>query len=404
MESLAKLKPDFYKEFKDKNSGLSAFVVIDRCVNGFATGGIRMAGEVTLEEIANLAHEMTMKFAFLNIKKDGAKAGIVAHPKMDREKKKELCLAFGREIRGLIKEGKYSPGEDLGINSEDLSNIFLGAGINYLASKEIDSGYFTALTVFLTAEELLKHKGEMLKGLSVTIEGFGKVGEKAAKLFSNAGSKIIGISTLSGGLFDPNGLDIQRLCSLKKEYGDSLVNFYPKGERGATKDLILQKTDLLIPGARADCINLENINQIKARIIIPISNIAATEAVEHQLFEKGITYIPGFVSNCGGILSYFLNEGGFDKGEVEKMIREGFSFKIKKILKETNRQKAFSEVARRLIAANLGNMSRENKLPRVKKAGVKRLGWFAHRKLKGTPIGFIFRPFARQYLRTKIFS
>lgn len=73
MESFLELKPSFHKEIRDERTGLRGFVVIDKNIHGSATGGIRFAADVTLDEVANLAREMTLKFAFLNIKKDGGK-------------------------------------------------------------------------------------------------------------------------------------------------------------------------------------------------------------------------------------------------------------------------------------------------------------------------------------------
>ena len=406
MEPISKLKPDFCREIKDENLGLVGFVVIDRLLNGFAIGGVRMAEGLTLEEVANLAHEMTLKFAFLNIKKDGAKAGIVAPPALTKQKKAKLCEAFGKSISDLIREEKYSPGEDLGISSEDLSNILLGAGIDYSKYKnEIRSEYFTALTVFLSAQELLIQKGLTIKGLSVIIEGFGKVGEQTARLFSKAGAKIIGISTLAGALFDNDGLDIEKICYLKKTHGDMLIDYYQKDKRIDRSCLLLQKTDILIPGARPDSINFENINEIKAGIIVPIANIAATEAIEHMLFERGIIYIPGFVSNCGGVLADFLEEQGFNNNEVENIIRNGFPQKLKKLLEKTNNsKKAISDVAREKAFENIKHIELDNKTPKIKKIGIGRIGWFIYKRLTRIHLSWFLKPFARQYIIKRLFQ
>jgi len=406
MESLDTLKPEFYKEIKDKDIGLVGFVVIDRLLNGFAIGGVRMAEGLTMEEVANLAHEMALKFAFLNIKKDGAKAGIVAPPTLTKEKKAKLCKAFGKSISDLIKEGKYSPGEDLGINSEDLSNILLGAGVDYSKyNNEINSAYFTALTVFLSAQELLILKGLTINGLSVIIEGFGKAGEKTAKLFSKAGAKIIGISTLTGALFDNDGLDIDRICNLKKTHGDMLIDFYQKDKKFDRSCLLLQKTDILIPGARPDSINNENIDKILASFIVTIANNAATKAIEQALFERAVIYIPGFASNCGGVLADFLDSRGFNNNEIESIIRNGFPQKIRKALKNTSdNRRPVSDVVREVAAKNMDNIERENKTPKIKKLGIKRLIWFTFNKLTRIKLGWILKPFAKRYISEKLFD
>jgi len=405
MEPLSKLKPEFFREFKDEKAGLTAFLVIDKHISGFATGGIRMTENLTMEEIANLAHEMMLKFAFLNIKKDGAKAGIVAPPALTKQKKAELCEAFGRLIKDLVLNKTYSPGEDLGINSEDFSFVLKGAGISHSKSSQaIKSEYFTALTVFLSARELFKHNGRSLKGVSVVIEGFGKVGEQAAILFSEAGAKIIGISTIYGALFDGDGLDIDKVCQLKKMHGDMLIDFYRKDKRIDRGSLFLQKTDILIPGARPDSINMENIGQIQADVVVPIANIAATEAVEHKLFEKGMTYIPGFVSNCGGILSFFLDENGLNADEVETIIRAGFPQKLTRLFKKADvDKKAISVVMREEAFGNIKQIERDNKASKIKKICMGRLVLFIYRKFTRIRMGWICKPFARRYISRRLF-
>jgi len=406
MEPISKLKPEFCREFKDRETGLTGFVVIDRHLNGFATGGVRMSEGVTMEEVANLAHEMALKFALLNIKKDGAKSGIIAPPALTKEKKTELCAAFGRSISSLMTEKKYFPGEDLGINSADLSNILSGAGIDHIKEKNgIQSGYFTALTVFLSTQELLSQKGLEMKGVSVIIEGFGKVGEQAARLFTEAGARIIGISTLSGALFDKDGLDVEELCRLKKRDGDNLVDSYNKGKKMDPRSLFLQRTDILIPGACPDSINLVNIDEIQAGVIVPIANITATESIEHMLFEKGITYIPGFVSNSGGVLAYFISEQGFTNDEVEDIIKRCFRQKLRRIWQKANDNKeAFSCAARLAAAENIKYIELDNNIPKIKKLGIGRIGWFLYKRLTRLRLGWLLKPFARLYITKRIFQ
>jgi glutamate dehydrogenase/leucine dehydrogenase len=287
VEPLVKLKPDFYKEINDPSVDLKGFVVIDKQINGCATGGIRMAEEVTLEEVANLAHEMTLKYGFLNIKKDGAKAGIVAPPGITQQKKKVICMAFGKAIQNLLKDNKYSPGEDLGINAQDLTDMLSGAGIYYAPDgHEINSAYFTALTVYLSVKELLQSQGSMIEGTSIIIEGFGKVGSYAARMFLRTKTRIIGISTQYGALFDEHGLAIEEIFRLKEQHGDSFIHFYRQDKRIKKEDLLLQRSDILIPGARPDCINPENVRALQAKNIVPIANIPATEEMEQELFKK----------------------------------------------------------------------------------------------------------------------
>lgn len=404
MKPFSALNPEYHLEINDKTSGLKGYVVIDRNLNGIATGGIRMADDVTMEEVANLARAMTLKFAFLNIKKDGAKAGICASPLLTPDKKKEICFAFGKAISHLLNEGRYYPGEDLGINSRDLSHIFAGAGIKLTKENIIKSEFFTALTVFLSAKEILKSQNLRLEGQSIIIEGFGKVAIEAARLFVKSNARIIGISTSVGAIFDEAGLDINMLCRLKELHGDDLVTHCPKAKKIKKELLLIQKTDILIPGARPDSINMQNIEQIKAKIIVPIANVAATQEIEDQLFEKGITYIPDFVSNCGGILSYFLSEQGFKIQEIKEIISEGFTEKLNRIISEANtRKQSLSSIARETAEENIKKMERENLSSIYEKISLGKAGWIAYRLLGKIRAGFILNFFAKRYISLKLF-
>lgn len=406
MESLSTLNPVFYKEIKDESIGLRGYIVIDKHINGLATGGVRMAEDLTLEEVANLAREMTLKFSFLNIKKDGAKAGIAASAQLPQEKKRELCLAFGRAIADLIKTHKYSPGEDLGINAADLSNILRGMGINTLKNNHVvKSEYFTALTVFLSAKSLFEYHNLELKDCSVIVEGFGKVAEQALKMFADANAKIIGISTLYGAIFDEAGLDIEEIIRLKKLYGDSFINFC-RADTIIEKEALLEKTaDILIPGARPDSINFKNVNKIRAKAVVPIANIAVEEEIENILFKRQVIYIPGFVSNCGGILGHFLNEQNFNNSEIELIIRNGFPEKLNRLIQESKEKNVpIAYLARKISSENLQNMELENKLSSYKKLYTKKVIWLLYKFFAKFKAGFCLKSYAKRYIQNIIFN
>lgn len=406
MESLTTLKPDFYKEIAVPSIGLRGFVVIDKQMNGCATGGIRIAEDVSLEEVANLAHAMTFKYAFLNIKKDGAKAGIVIPLDTSIEKKRELCFAFGKAIAELIKTQKYSPGEDLGTNSIDLSHVLKGAGTQYLINKDgLKSEYFTALTVYLVTHALLRTQEKELRDISVIIEGIGKVGTCLLELFAKSGARIVGVSTLSGAIYDQSGLNPEKIVKLKNEYGNTFVNHYSKEVLIDKKSLFEKQADILVPGARPDSINYSNIEKIKSKMIVPIANIAAVERVEELLFEKGIVYVPGFVSNCGGILAYFLYEQGFSVEEVESLIRDGFPQRIINLISEAKKNnKSISCLAREQALSNIGKLQKESQEPVFKKLHVGKILWLAYKTFSRIGIGSFLKPYARRYIHNLIFN
>ncbi|MBN2483744.1 MAG: Glu/Leu/Phe/Val dehydrogenase [Candidatus Omnitrophica bacterium] len=384
MEPLQKLGPVFYREVEDETTGLKGYLVVDRYLGGAGTGGIRLAPNISLVEVANLAYEMTLKFSFLNIRKGGAKAGFVLPGELSKSQKEALCRKFGEKIGDMLKSKKYFPGEDMGIDSDDLKVILSGAGIEKKSQKTSLKGeYFTALSVFLTAQEILKNEGKSFDQARIIIEGFGKVGGEAARLFSRAGAIITGISTIRGGIFDEAGLDIPRLIDLKKLYGDGCIDHYELAQKVSKEELLFKEADIVIPGARPDVITKDNVGRLKTKIIVPIANIAVTEEIENMLAQRNIKYVPGFVSNCGGILGYFLGEQGFDADAIEKIFHNGFSRKVRMLLKKAQKENiSIAHAARAIARRNFELMSDKGKNSLFKKMNLGRIGYVACKKLK----------------------
>jgi glutamate dehydrogenase/leucine dehydrogenase len=108
-------EPAYQKIVDLHDNDASAFVVIDSYLGGGGTGGIRMGESVTLEEVASLAHEMSLKFAWLNIARGGAKSGIAYTGTLSAERKNRLLIEFGKAISGLLESRAYIPGMDLGV-------------------------------------------------------------------------------------------------------------------------------------------------------------------------------------------------------------------------------------------------------------------------------------------------
>ena len=86
---------------RDPRAGLEAVVVVDNVACGPAIGGVRMAADVTLGEVARLARSMTLKNAAAGLPHGGGKAGILADPKMELAQKEGLVRAFARGIRDI---------------------------------------------------------------------------------------------------------------------------------------------------------------------------------------------------------------------------------------------------------------------------------------------------------------
>ena len=356
-----KSPPNLAVTIADADLGEIGYLVIDRTVNGSASGGIRFTPDVSVEELSSLAMAMTYKWAFLNVPMGGAKAGIFAVPEELKCERSELMAAFGRGMKSLVTKGVYFPGIDLGTTLDDLYAIMEGAG-RPLVGEQIDGSYATALTVFETARQVVKYSQKDLSGVSVAIEGFGKVASVVAELLADSGATIVGISTIEGSISSNSGLDIQKLLELKKEYGDHLVHHYPSGELNESGKLYSLDVELLIPGATPRVINEGNVRQIQAKWIVPIANAPATREAEEILDGMGILFVPDFVANYGGILSSAMRGENFDLEDVRYLVETTFSDLVYALLQASDlRGESFRDFVRLVTWQNHLKLSDPNK-------------------------------------------
>ncbi|MFQ6079288.1 MAG: Glu/Leu/Phe/Val dehydrogenase dimerization domain-containing protein, partial [Thermodesulfobacteriota bacterium] len=148
------IRPQLVCEILDEQFGTLGYLVIDRVLGGETIGGIRLAPDVTIEEVACLARAMTLKCSFLNLSIGGAKAGITASESLIAARRHEVLAAFGRSLGPILQTGIYNAGEDIGISAEDLNVIRQGAGLPKVTSRT-DGAYYTALTVVETIRQAL---------------------------------------------------------------------------------------------------------------------------------------------------------------------------------------------------------------------------------------------------------
>ena len=413
VEDIKSLKPTFHRVVGDPDSDFHGFVVIDSFVSGRGTGGVRCTETVNLDEVARLAREMTFKFAFLHLPSGGAKAGLVAPPGMAPEERQNHFHKFGEAIGDLIREGKYIGGLDMGTGPADIEAVMSGAGVPIhpgSSDSEIDSNYFTALTVFTTAQALLEARGQHLQNTPVLLEGLGKVGGHLIKLLRDAGANVVGISTLAGAIYNEKGFDVDDVLQARSKSGDKFVTDFPGCEHLPSTELFLKPGDLLIPGGGADSLNEHNVGEIKARWIVPLANICASPEIERRLYERGIEFVPGFVSNSGGVFCWYL--GHLTRDARELIIRDRFKARIGRLVQAAEESgRSIPDTAREISRRNLVAMQRlDNGEPVARltslgrKLSPKRVGYVIGSKLFGRNWGRTSNLIVRSYFDARYFS
>ncbi len=288
---------------------LNGVIVIDTTAYGTASGGTRMLPDITVTEIAQLARAMTYKFAALDFPVGGAKCGIWADPNIRGPDREAIFRAYGRAIRPLLDSRLLlSTGTDMGTSEEDIRVAMEGAGRLVMGKPPSINGepldfHATGYGVVVAAEEACRFAGITLKGASVAVEGFGKVGGGVVKYMTQQGATVVAISTVNGCVYNPDGLDAGKLFKLREEWGDGCVLKYLNAMTLPKEELFYLPVNLLVPGARPRAITRENVNEVKAKVISSGANAPITDEAEEILFQRGVTSVPDFISNSGGVLS-----------------------------------------------------------------------------------------------------
>lgn len=302
--------PELIFNAVDKQLGHLGYLVIDSTIRGRSAGGIRMQPDTTLDELTHLAKTMTLKFGVLGIPFGGAKAGIIADPSLPRERRLEILRAFGRSLSPFLKSG-YFPGSDMGTNDDDVIYIMKAAGVGARIrrpkkTRGSSSHTYTSWTVLASAKAAASALKFELSSCAVAVQGFGKVGSAVSEAISQAGAKVVAISTREGAIYNRNGLDVGKLLKLKAEVGDDLVKTYKKATKISKEDLLSLDVDILFPCAGSWVIDSSNVKKIESKIICPGANIPLTPEAEERLFKREVVCLPDFLTNCGGVLGGYL--------------------------------------------------------------------------------------------------
>ena len=290
---------------------------------GPCKGGIRYHPQVTLDEVKALATLMTLKCAVAHIPFGGAKGGIACDPaQLSQREIQRLTKRYAAAILPIIGPKTDIPAPDVNTSADtmgwimDAVSMYRGQTVlDIVTGKSLDLGgslgrfEATGRGVMLTTLAALEKLHRDPKKTSIVIQGFGNVGSIAAKLLAEKGCKIIGISDVSGGIYNPDGLDIPRIYDhvystkpsrLLQDYDDKSVSSV------GNEELLELETDILIPAALENQITIDNVDHIKAQVIVEGANGPVTDKADSILNEKKTIVIPDILANSGGVIvSYF---------------------------------------------------------------------------------------------------
>ena len=288
--------------FYDPSNGLKAILVIDNVACGVAVGGVRMAPDVSTEEVFRLARAMTLKNAVSELPHGGGKAAILADPKLPIKDKERLIRAFAIAIKDITE---YIPGPDMGTDEQCMAWVKeeIGRAIGLpseIGGIPLDEIGATGFGLSIATQVASKFCNLDLKGARFVIQGVGSVGQHAARLLADREAILIGATDSQGTLFNPKGVDVAQLIGLKRA-GKRVID-YPVGQRLDCDAAIDIECDIWIPAARPDVVRADNVARLQTKLVIQGANIPFTAEAEQICHNRNILVVPDFIANAGGVI------------------------------------------------------------------------------------------------------
>ncbi|GLG90564.1 Glu/Leu/Phe/Val dehydrogenase [Sellimonas catena] len=311
---------------------------------GPAKGGIRFHPDVNADEVRALAAWMTFKCAVVNIPYGGGKGGVVCDPsKLSENEIRAITRRYTAAIAPLIGPEQDIPAPDVGTNAAvmgwimDTYSMLKGHCIHgVVTGKPLELGgalgrnEATGRGVMFTTLNILKKLGIPSEGTTVAVQGAGNVGSVSAKLLHEAGLKVVAISDVSGGIYNPDGLDIPAILSyLAADRRNLLKDFNEDGTTHiSNKELLELPVTVLVPAALENQINAGNAGKIQAKLIVEAANGPTTSEADEILAKRGSEVVPDILANAGGVVvSYFewvqnIQSVSWTEDEVNKKLKD----------------------------------------------------------------------------------
>jgi glutamate dehydrogenase (NAD(P)+) len=331
---LLQLDPDLYKVLRVPNREITIYIPVfmddgrievftgfrvqHNFARGPAKGGIRYAPDVTIDEVRALAAWMTWKCAVVNIPFGGAKGGVICDPsQMSRGELERLTRRYTAELIDFIGPERDVPAPDMNTNEQTMAWVMDTYSMHarhtvtaVVTGKPIElSGSqgrreATGRGLLFVIDEAVKKLGMKRENTRVVIQGSGNVGGTAARLMSETGYKVVAISDIHGGIYNPKGLDIPDVMSYMASH--KTFERYQNAEPVSNHELLEIDCEVLLPAATENQITSHNAHRIKCKILAEGANGPTTAAADGILESKGVFVIPDILANAGGVTcSYF---------------------------------------------------------------------------------------------------
>ena len=290
-------------------------------LRGPCKGGVRFHQDVNSDEVKALAAWMSFKCAVVGIPYGGGKGGVkVDTTKLSKDEIERITRRYTSMILPFIGPEKDIPAPDVNTNAEvmgwmmDTYSMMQGYAVpGVVTGKPIEiggslgRGEATGRGVMISTREILKKLNIPFSKATVAIQGMGNVGGVSAKLISEQGAVVVAVSDVSGGIYNPEGLDVSDIRKYLSVRGNLLKDYTaPDIKQITNEELLRLPVDVLIPAAMENQLNAGNAGYIQAKVIVEGANGPTTVEADDILKSRGITLVPDILANAGGVVvSYF---------------------------------------------------------------------------------------------------
>jgi glutamate dehydrogenase (NAD(P)+) len=285
---------------------------------GPTKGGLRYSPMVDLDEVRALAMWMTWKCAIVDIPYGGAKGGVVCNPKhLSLRELEGLTRRYTTEITPFISPEGDIPAPDMGTNPQvmawimDTYSMHRGYSVPAIVTGKPtniggSAGRFeaTGRGILFTIREAYRTFGWEFDGIGVAVQGFGNVGSITAQTAHEMGCRVVAVSDVEGGIYNPKGIDIPRLRRYMREH--QTVQGFDGSDKVTNAELLELQCDVLVPAAMENQITRANAANVRARMIAEGANGPLTPEADDILMAQNVVIIPDILCNAGGVVvSYF---------------------------------------------------------------------------------------------------
>lgn len=297
----------------------TGYRVIHNTARGPGKGGIRFDQHVNQDEVRALAAWMTWKCAVVNIPFGGAKGGVLCDPfTMSQRELERLTRRYTSGIINTLGPDSDVPAPDVNTNEQvmawllDTYSMHVGhpspavtTGKPIALGGSLGRREATGRGCLISVEEALKHLHIPMRGATVAVQGFGKVGGIGALLLEEAGCKVVAISDRTGAWYNRNGIDVKAAWAYAGKHG-GLLDGFPGGDIISNEELLSLEVDVLMPAAMENVITSRNAAKIRAKVLCEGANGPTTAPADALLESNGVFVVPDILANAGGVtVSYF---------------------------------------------------------------------------------------------------